>query len=199
MSDLLLSDLAPRPATYADLEAVPAHLVAEILDGALYTHPRPVARNGAASFALANTLGGPFQFGRGGPGGWTFIDESELHLGPHVVVPDLAGWRQERMPFVPDVAFIDFVPGWVCEILTPSTEKNDRGRKRRIYATYGLPHYWLLHVSKRQLEAYELRDGKFALFETFEDGADVDAPPFAAAPFSLSLLLPPAEASENAT
>ena len=193
-----MSDLAHRPATYADLQAVPSHLVAEILDGVLYTHPRPVARHGAASFALANTLGGPFQFGRGGPGGWTFIAEPELHLGPHVVVPDLAGWRKERMPFVPDVAFIDFVPDWICEILSPSTETNDRSRKRRIYATDGLPHYWLLNVSKRQLEAYELRDGKFALFETFEDGADVDAPPFAAAPFPLALLLSPPETDEKA-
>ena len=189
--------LVSKEATYADLEGVPPHLVAEILDGVLYTHPRPVARHGAASFALANTLGGPFQFGRGGPGGWTFIDEPELHLGPHVVVPDLAGWRKERMPFVPDVAFIDFVPDWICEILSPSTENNDRGRKRRIYATYGLLHYWLLSVPKRQLEAYELRDGKFVLLETFEDGANVDAPPFTAVPFPLSLLLPPQEAGAS--
>ena len=191
-----MTNLAREPATYADLEAVPPHLVAEILDGELYTHPRPVARHGAASFALAHALGGPFQFSRGGPGGWTFIDEPEMHLGPHVVVPDLAGWRRERMPFVPDVAFIDFVPDWVCEILSPSTQRNDRGRKRRIYATFGLPHYWLLNVPERQLEAYELRDGKFVLFETFEDGADVNAPPFAAVPFSLSDLLPPIGSSE---
>ena len=186
-----MTNLALRRATYADLEAVPPHLVAEILDGVLYTHPRPVARHGAASFALAHALGGPFQLGRGGPGGWTFIDEPELHLGPHVVVPDLAGWRKERMPFVPDVAFIDFVPDWICEILSPSTERNDRGRKRRIYANFGLSFYWLLNVPERQLEAYELRDGKFVLFETFEDGAAVNAPPFAAVPFPLSDLLPP--------
>ena len=188
-----------RAATYADLEAVPPHLVAEILDGVLYTHPRPVARHGAASFALSNALGGPFQYRRGGPGGWTFIIEPELHLGPHVVVPDLAGWRKERMPFVPDVAFIDFVPDWICEILSPSTEKNDRGRKRRIYATHGLPHYWLLNVPERQLEAYELRDGKFVLFETFEDSADVNAQPFSAVPFLLSDLLPPLGPSETGT
>ena len=194
-----MTNLALRRATYADLEAVPPHLVAEILDGVLYTHPRPVARHGAASFALAHALGGPFQLGRGGPGGWTFIDEPELHLGPHVVVPDLAGWRKDRMPFVPDVAFIDVVPDWICEILSPSTERNDRGRKRRIYANFGLLHYWLLNVPECQLEAYELRDGKFVLFETFEDGADVNAPPFAAVPFPLSDLLPPQGSSEAAT
>ena len=194
-----MSDLAHRPATYADLESAPPHLVAEILDGDLITHPRPVARHGAAATSLAAELIGPFQRGRGGPGGWIFIVEPELHLGSHVVVPDLAGWRTERMPVVPDAAWIELVPDWVCEILSPSTEALDRGRKRRIYATYGLQHYWLLSVPKRQLEAYELRDGSFTLVETFEDSADVNAPPFAAAPFSLALLLPPSEATESAT
>lgn len=194
-----MTGLATRPATYADLQAVPPHLVAEIVDGVLYTHPRPVARHGAASFALANVIGGPFQLGRGGPGGWIFIDEPELHLGPHVVVPDLAGWRTERMPVVPDAPWIELIPDWICEILSPSTEKMDRGRKRRIYAMYGLKYYWLLNVSKLQLEAYELRDGQFVLVETFEDDAAVNAPPFEAAPFSLSLLLPPLEQAENET
>jgi Uma2 family endonuclease len=187
-----------NPATYADLEAVPPHLVAEILDGTLVTHPRPAARHGAAVTTLTVELAGPFQRGRGGPGGWIFIVEPELHLGPHVVVPDLAGWRCERMPVVPDTASIELVPDWVCEILSPSTEATDRGRKRRIYASYGLQHYWLLSLSKRQLEAYELRDGKFSLIETFEDDAMVDAPPFGAAPFALSLLPPPSDTTETA-
>lgn len=194
-----MAKVEPRPATYADLAAVPPHLVAEIIDGALHTHPRPVLRHGSASNALSFLLTGPFQFGRGGPGGWTFIDEPELHLGPHIVVPDLAGWRKERMPVVPDRPWIDLVPDWVCEILSPSTEATDRGAKRRIYATYGLRHYWLLSVSQRQLEAYELRDGAFALVDTFEDGADVAAPPFEAAPFSLADVLPPREDRAPAT
>jgi Uma2 family endonuclease len=184
------SDAARRDATYADLEAVPPHLVAEIINGSLHTHPRPVLRHGAASVALITSLGAPFQFGRGGPGGWIFIDEPELHLGPHVVVPDLAGWRTDRLPAVPDAPWIDLVPDWVCEILSPSTEALDRGGKRRVYATYGLKHYWLLSVPKRQLEAYELRDGNFVLLDTFEDDALVTAPPFGQVPFALSALLP---------
>ncbi len=188
-----------RDATYADLEAVPPHLVAEILDGVLYTHPRPRLRHGSALTQLASELVGPFQRGRGGPGGWTFIVEPELHLGRHILVPDLAGWRAEHMPVVPDNASTDLTPDWVCEILSPSTEARDRGAKRRIYAAHGLAHYWLLSVTERQLEVYELHDGKFVLFETFEDGAEVNAPPFSAVPFPLSDLLPPLAASEAAT
>ena len=118
------------------------------------------------------------------------MSEPELHLGPHVVVPDIAAWRVERMPTIPDTASIDLIPDWACEILSPSTASRDRGRKRRIYATCGLAHYWLLEPIEKQLEVYELQAGKFVLLETFEDDALVTAPPFAAVPFELSGLWP---------
>src|SRR5262245_41295087 len=88
-------------ATYADLEAVPPHLVAEILDGSLVTHPRSSPRHGGSASALAMRLGSAFQFGYNGPGGWVFIVEPELHLGSHVAVPDIAGWRLENLPEYP--------------------------------------------------------------------------------------------------
>ena len=93
-----MADLSHKRATYADLERVPPHLVAELIDGTLHTHPRPMPRHGMAANALGAEVTGPFQRGRGGPGGWVFITEPELHLGTHVLVPDLAGWRRERMP-----------------------------------------------------------------------------------------------------
>ena len=97
-----MQETVKRRATYADIEALPPHVVGEILFGELSVHPRPAPRHGAASVGLGIELGGPFQRGRGGPGGWVFFDEPELHLGPHVVVPDLAGWRRERMPAMND-------------------------------------------------------------------------------------------------
>ena len=177
-------------ATYADLEAVPPHLVAEIIFGTLVTHPRPMPRHSTAQSALGAKLGNPFQFGEGGPGGWIFMTEPELHLGPHVVVPDVAAWRTERLPTLPETAWIEVVPDWVCEILSPSTERTDRGHKMAIYATYGVAHCWLLNPTTQHLEAYELRDGKWLLLETFDDSAEVNAAPFAAAPFALSVLWP---------
>lgn len=179
-----------KSATYADLEAVPPHLVAEILFGALYTHPRPVPKHAAAANSLGYELTGPFQRQRGGPGGWVFMVEPELHLGPHITVPDLAGWRRERLPALPDTAFIELVPDWVCEILSPSTEAVDRGVKMRIYATFGLAHLWLLSPATQILETYELRDGKWLLLETFTGAVEVAAAPFAAVPFPLAALFP---------
>lgn len=177
-------------ATYADLEAVPSHLVAEILDGELFTQPRPSPRHGAAAAALVYELVGPFQRGRGGPGGWFFIIEPQLHLDSDVVVPDIAAWRVERMPAMPETAWIEVVPDWVCEVLSPSTAALDRGRKRRIYAAAGLKHLWLLDPLGEQLEVFELSGDKWLLVETFDNQARVAAPPFAVAPFDLGSLWP---------
>ena len=132
------ADARQRAATYEDLLAVPEHLVAEILFGRLVTHPRPAPRHAVARSALGSVLGPPFQFGRGGPGGWIFMVEPELHLGAHVVVPDLAAWRRERLPALPETAWIEIAPDWVCEVLSPSTERYDRGDKRLIYAEAGV-------------------------------------------------------------
>lgn len=186
-----MTDASHTPATYADLEAVPPHLVAEILFGSLVTHPRPAPRHGAAANAVGTTLSQPFQFGAGGPGGWIFIVEPELHLGPHVIVPDIAGWRRERLPAEAiEGAFVSVAPDWVCEILSPSTEKYDKGDKRRIYATYGVGHLWFVDPRARTLEVFERQDRNWLLTHTFVDREGVSAPPFGEHTFSLGLLWP---------
>ena len=98
------------PATYQDVLDAPPHMVAELVGGALYLHPRPAFPHAFAGSALGVEIGGPFQKGRGGPGGWWIIDEPELHLGPDVLVPDIAGWRRERMPAFPDAPWSDLRP-----------------------------------------------------------------------------------------
>ena len=127
------ADRQRRSATYDDLRQVPAHLVAEILDGKLYVSPRPAPRHARSSSGLGVSLG-PFDSGRGGPGGWYILDEPELHLAPDVVVPDLAGWRRERLPRLPNEAFFTLAPDWVCEVISPSTAAMDRVKKLTIYA-----------------------------------------------------------------
>src|SRR5262245_27881775 len=194
-----MAKTAQRAATYEDLLAVPEHLVAEILFGRLVTHPRPAPRHATAAAALGAILTSPFQFGRDGPGGWIFMVEPELHLDGHVAVPDLAAWRQERLPRLPDTAWIEIAPDWVCEVLSPSTERYDRGDKRIIYARAGVGHLWHLDPVLMMLEVFELQAGKWLLLDVFHDNANVAAPPFAQAPFPLGLLWPfdpPAEKRE---
>ncbi len=138
-----------KGATYADLSDVPDRFVAEMFDGDLYVSPRPAVLHARAASALGGKLFGPFDSGENGPGGWLLLDEPELHLGNDVLVPDLAGWRRERMPEPPHAAYITLAPDWVCEVLSPSTEALDRGQKLRIYARVGVAHAWLLDPGKR--------------------------------------------------
>ena len=130
---------AGRKATYEDLLAVPDHLIAEIIDGELVTSPRPASPHTLASSAVGSDLFGRFHRGVGteSPGGWWILDEPELHLGDDVLVPDLAGWRRERMPTVPTAAFFELAPDWVCEIVSPSSARYDRVIKQDIYARRG--------------------------------------------------------------
>lgn len=181
---------AHRPATYADLQAVPEHLVAEIIDGVLETHPRPRPRHGSVAGELAAELIPPFRRGRGGPGGWIFVIEPELHLGTQVIVPDLAGWRRARLPTEPETAYIETPPDWVCEILSPSTTRIDRGPKRRIYAEAGVGHLWLLDPAAGLLESFTLIGSAWRLDGTVQRGETVALPPFDAAPFPLDDLFP---------
>lgn len=185
-----MAELKKKRATYADLEAVPPHLVAEIIDGELVTHPRPSPRHGLASSALGSELMGPYQKGQGGPGGWIFIDEPELHLGSDVVIPDIAGWHRERMPTVPEAAYIEIAPDWVCEVLSASTERRDRSVKTRLYAEAGIAYLWIVDPRQQLLEAFTLLENHWLLSGTWTADDQVRAPPFDAISFSLADLWP---------
>jgi Uma2 family endonuclease len=184
----MLAKKAGTPATYADIEALPPHVVGEILFGALHTHPRPAPRHARASSRLGIHIAGPFDQGLGGPGGWIILDEPELHLGAHVVVPDIAGWRRERLPSLPDTAFIATAPDWICEVLSPSTVRMDRTDKLAVYADQGVGHAWYVDPDARTLEVFELKDGRWTIAATFKDADPVTAPPFAAHTFALDVL-----------
>ena len=177
---------AARRATYQDVLDAPAHLVAEIIDGTLYTHPRPAPRHAVVSTVLGGELGPPFHRGQGGPGGWWIIFEPELHLEEEVLVPDLVGWRRERMPELPESAYFTLAPDWACEVLSPSTRKLDLQRKRPIYAREGVTHLWLIDPLDRTFEAFELHQGRWLLIASAQDEEPIGIRPFDAITFSLA-------------
>jgi len=184
----LVGSPAKRRATHDDLLGVPVHQVAEIVDGDLHVSPRPASLHARAASGLNRALGPPFDDGRGGPGGWWILFEPELHLGEDVLVPDLAGWRRERMPAFPDTAAFTLAPDWVCEVLSPATERLDRARKMPAYAREGVGHLWLVNPTARTLEAYRLGEGRWTLLATFEGSATFRAEPFAAVELELGRL-----------
>lgn len=178
-----MAEPAKRNATYEHLLALPENVRGEIIFGSLYVHPSPAPPHGSSQFSMGGELYGSFQKGRGGPGGWWFMIQPELHLGPHVVQSDIPGWGKERMPMLPATAYVDLPPYWVCGVLSPSTESLDRGAKRRLYATYGIRHLWYLHPVERYLEGAALRDGPWVHLDTFDDADKFRAPRSMPLPF----------------
>jgi Uma2 family endonuclease len=177
-----------KPATYADLEALPANVVGELIAGELHVSPRPAAPHTVAASRLGGELLGPFDRGRGGPGGWIILDEPELHLGEEVLVPDLAGWRMERMPEPPRTAAFSLAPDWVCEVLSPSTTALDRALKMPVYAREGVRHVWLVDPERRTMEVFRLQDARYTLLVTHAGMARVRAEPFEAIDLELPYL-----------
>jgi Uma2 family endonuclease len=183
-----MSQPAERFARYQDILALPEHLVGEIIHGALVTHPRPAPKHLLVSSSLGDELTGPFYKGRGGPGGWWILDEPELHLGPNVLVPDLAGWRRERLPCLPETAYFEVSPDWLCEVLSPATARTDRADKLPLYAAHAADWCWLLDPDLRTLEVLQRQERHWLLIGTFKDDAQVQAPPFADITLDLSVL-----------
>jgi hypothetical protein len=182
-------DPARKPrATYRDVIESPAHMVAEIISGELRLSNRPATPATAAASALGNELGPPFHRGRGGPGGWLILDEPELHLGDEILVPDLAGWRRDRLPVLPDASFLTIPPDWICEVVSKSTEKTDRTEKMPIYAASGVQYAWLVHPRRHSLETYRLHDGSWAAIAVYRDVDRARILPFDAIELDLAAL-----------
>lgn len=200
---LRMSDPAPkRRATYQDVLDAPEHVVAEIVNGDLHISPRPAGPANVAASVLNALLLPPFMLGGGGPGGWIIISEPEVHIGDAIVVPDLGGWRVETLPLVPDAPFISVRPDWICEVLSPSTERFDRAEKMPLYAAIGVGHAWLVHPRRRTLEAFRLHEAMWLATGVYKDQDRARIEPFAAIELDLAKLWEhvalPTRASEEA-
>ena len=175
-SDLTLT--AKKNVTERDLDALPETVVGEIIDGELYATPRPGGRHVVVASFLGSELVGPYSKGRGGPGGWWILDEPQVHLAAHIIVPDLAGWKRDRLPAVPEDHRFVVVPDWVCEILSSSTAGTDRMRKMPIYAQHGVKHAWLIHPVDRTLEVFRLDAGRWILAASYAGDQRASLEPF---------------------
>jgi Uma2 family endonuclease len=183
-------------ATWEDLLNAPedGRFTYEILGGNLEALPHPLPQHGWTQGMLFSDLSSPFGRGRGGPGGWWLILETDVMLAAHdIVAPDIAGWRRERMPFFPRTRPIEIAPDWVCEVLSPSHPQRDRVRKADLYLRAGVPHYWMLDVEGRTLEALTSREGTWVRVGAWTDGDCPRIPPFEAIELDVGGLFPPLE------
>lgn len=176
-----------RRATYQDVIDAPEYMVAEIIGGELRMSPRPFSPGTAVASSISHEIGPPFSRGRGGPGGWLILSEPEVHFLDDVLVPDLAGWRRERLSVVPE-EYISTPPDWVCEVLSRSTERIDRAEKMPVYAASGVQHVWLVHPRRRTLEVFRLHEGNWLTLAVYKDDDRARIEPFDAIELDLANL-----------
>jgi Uma2 family endonuclease len=184
----------PGQATYADLEALPERYVGELIDGTLYAQARPASPHAQAASALGMLLGSAFgrRYGNNGdgaqPGGWCLLVEPELHFGADVLVPDIAGWRRERMPQVPNAPWFELAPDWLCEVASPSTRRLDRSLKLERYHRVGVGHVWLVEPEGRFIEVYRRAEEGWLLAGNHFGDEVAGIEPFEAVPLMLAEL-----------
>jgi hypothetical protein len=181
-----------RPATYADIEALPPYKLGEIIGDELIVSARPAPRHALATTSLVGALDGPFMRGKNGPGGWWILFEPELHWERQVLVPDIAGWRRARMPDLPQDAFFTVAPDWLCETLSPSTAAIDRTQKLDVYATQGVDCVWLVDPVTRTLEVLRRDEARWVVAENHVGDVKARAIPFETIEIDLAALWIPA-------
>ncbi len=173
-----MAEPAKKNATYDDLYGIPDTMIGEIIDGELHAMPRPSPKHAKVTSDLGAVITYSYRFGRGGPGGWIILDEPELQMAGHILVPDIAGWRKERFPSPLETNWIDVPPDWICEVLSPATVRLDKTRKMPIYAEHAVRHIWLINPMDKTLDVFRLTSGGWLLVNAYVENDKVGAEPF---------------------
>jgi Uma2 family endonuclease len=164
---------------WAQLCDLPEHVRGEIIDGELFTQPRPRPRHSRAITQLSRHLGAID--GEGPGAGWWILIEPGIELpGAREIVPDLAGWRRSTLPGLDLDAPLTTRPDWACEVLSPTNTRHVIVRKQKVYARAGVEWLWHFnpHPEVRALQVFRLVDGQWLLLATCSDEPTVRLPPF---------------------
>ncbi len=163
---------------YRQIEALPQGITGEILEpGVLRTMSRPGGPHRFASFRIRRTLQGA-DLAEGGKG-WWFEIEAEIRFPDDLLaVPDVAGWRAEELPGFVDKNPIEILPDFCCEILSPTTARDDRRIKLPLYARAGVGWIWLVDPELRLVEVYCTEKRRPCLTLTAKDDDVLELPPF---------------------
>jgi len=174
---------APAPktdATLADLDALPAHMKGEIIDGVLYAMTRPRGVHQSVAGRVHADIEPAYERGRGGPGGWWILPEPGVELArAKEISPDVAGWRRARLPSLPRDAAITVVPDWVCEVLSPTIRRHHNLVKRPLYAAVGVQWLWTVDSEALTVTVHRLQDGRWLELGVYADERDARIEPFA--------------------
>lgn len=170
----------------------------EVVDGELVQKAQPSFRHGMTQGLVCGALTGFQESHRGAerpgggscPGGWWIGSEIEVELAPHeVYLPDVAGWRVERMPEPFEARPVRIAPDWVCEVLSPSTADRDTGHKQRAYHLARVRHYWVVDPAAGTLTVYRWQEAGYERALAAVAGDVVRAEPFDAMDLAIAGIL----------
>jgi Uma2 family endonuclease len=164
----------------------------ELIDGEVIVHAAPGMLHGFGASGIGSDLYQAYQRGREGPGGWWILSEVDVEIesGAQAYRPDIASFRQERVPRIPPDRPVRVVPDFVCEVLSSSNARWDRGPKKAGYARGGVLWYWLLDPAERRLEAHQLVGGVYNVIGVVTREAAGCLPPFEDVRFDMRELFP---------
>jgi Uma2 family endonuclease len=159
--------------------------IEELIDGKLILSPRPASKHMRVIFRLSGWLA-PFDVGP--IGGWWILPEVEILFIRDKLVPDLAGWRKEKHPTMPDGNPIEEIPDWVCGVVSPGSRKQDHKVKPPVYHRSKVGHHWLVEPEIRSLQAFRWTDAGWLLVADISEDDKAKVEPFEALELDLSLL-----------
>lgn len=179
-----MGEPAERRPTFAELraaiDALPETLTGEILEpGVIRTVSRPGAKHRFAQRRIARALSSADE-AEGGRGWWIEPEPAILFPDGRLTVPDLAAWRigDEVPPRFVDENPITVVPHFACEILSRSTQRDDRALKIPLYAEHGVEHVWLVDPARREIEVVRSDRGRPVHVTTARERETARLPPF---------------------
>jgi Uma2 family endonuclease len=109
-------------------------------------------------------------------GGFAVDSPIDIVFSEHdVLQPDVVFFRPERAHLIDLDRVIRHAPDLCVEILSPSTEATDRGRKMQMFARYGVPEYWIVDPAQEVLEVLRLEAGSYVLAQRAAGDAAVES------------------------
>ena len=139
----------------------------EIIDGRHIVNPAPRPRHQIILRKLNDALGTLQESGRAE----VLFSPIDVHLTEtDIVQPDLIAIAHKSRNLIGELK-IEGPPELVVEVLSPSTQRLDRGAKRALYESAGVQEYWIVDAEEKTLAQHNLAGGRYT--ETIHSSGEV--------------------------
>ena len=151
--------VTPR-VSYADLQRMPEDENRyELYDGELYVVAAPLPFHQIVAQRLFLDV---HEYTKQ-HGGLVFLAPFDIVLSEYnVVQPDLIYFGPESALRIRPDQHVRFAPDLAVEVLSPSTARNDRGRKRDLMARYAVPEFWIVDTDRSNVEVSVLQGDRYS-------------------------------------